>query len=64
VTNAGRSLEAVYVPDIYEATFRLMAGAEPGAFHRSEAEGVAVIGVVIAPVGVYLCQEQSVSVIV
>jgi hypothetical protein len=38
VTNAAHSLETVYFPDIYEAMFRFMAGSEPEAFHRSEAE--------------------------
>jgi hypothetical protein len=68
VTNAAHSLETVYFPDIYEATFRFMAGSEPEAFHRSEAEKrkeeASVIGVVIVPVGVYLCQEQTVSTII
>jgi hypothetical protein len=71
VTNAAHSVETVFSLNIYETTFRFMAGSRPEAFHPSDAKKKkrknkepAVVGVVIVPVGVHLCQEQTVSAII
>lgn len=68
MTNAAHSLETVFFHNIYETTFRFMAGSEPEAFHpggvEKKNEEPAVVGVVIVLVGVHLCQEQTVSTII
>jgi hypothetical protein len=38
VTNAAHSLETVFFHNIYETTFRFLAGSEPEAFHPGGVE--------------------------